>query len=546
MSTISIKRTTGSVLRRAAAAHGAREAIVIGAQRLTYADTLREAERYAAALAARGIRARDHVGILMPNCLEYLLLFYGCALLGARPVHLNARYKVDDLRYVVADSDISMLITSAKQREFADFAALLCAAFPELRAWQHGTRVRLEAAPKLRVLYHWHDAGTSAWGTETDFFAGADTSAAIAAEPQVAPEDIGLIMYTSGTTAHPKACLLSQAAIEGAGHGLAERWRMTVEDRFWDPLPFFHMSTVLPMAACRAVGATFIAQEHFDPGASAREIANERATILFPSFPTLTNALFEHPEFNADRLGAVRVVNNVGPPDLLRRYAKILPKAVHSSAYGLTEAGGVIAFNDLTDTPEQLATTGGRPFDGIEVKIVEPESLAEVPVGERGEIWIRGPTLFSGYYKDEAKTRSALTRDGWLRSGDLGALDSGGRIRYLGRIKDMLKVGGENVAAIEIESYLCTHPAVKVAQVIGVPDERLQEVAAAFIELRDGTRLSAADVIEFCRNRIASFKIPRFVYFVNEWPMSATKIQKFRLRERVQAGDRIDAGRAAT
>jgi fatty-acyl-CoA synthase len=300
------------------------------------------------------------------------------------------------------------------------------------------------------------------------------------------------------------------------------------------------MSTMLPLAACRASGAAFIGNAHFEAGAAAREIVAERATILYPSFPTLTNALFEHPAFTPTALDHVRIVNNVGPPDLLRRYAALLPRATHVSAYGLTEAGGVISFNDLDDTPDQLAETCGAPFAGIEVRIVDPETLTPLPAGERGEILIRGPTLFSGYYRDEQKTREVVTADGWLRSGDLGALGDGGRIRYLGRLKDMLKVGGENVAAVEIESHLCTHPAIMAAQVIGVPDDRLQEVPAAFVELHAGATLAPHDVIRHCVGRIAGFKVPRYVYFVDGWPLSATKIQKFRLRERVREADRID------
>ncbi len=544
IATAAIPRTTLGVLQTAAAQFGDREAIVMGSQRLTYAALLHEVQRYAAALRARGIGYRDHVGLLMPNCLEYLLLFYACAAIGARAVHLNSRYKVADLRYVIPDSDACILITSAKQREYTDFIALLTEAFPALGTWNYGTPLALPEAAQLRSVFCLHAHGATRWGTESDFFAGALASTTTLSEAAVGPDEIGLIMYTSGTTAHPKACMLAQRAIEGAGHALAERWRITADDRFWDPLPFFHMSTVLPMSACRAVGATFIAQEHFDARESLREIERERATILFPSFPTLTNALFEDAEFSPNKFATVRLLNNVGPPDLLRRYAALLPRAVHASAYGLTEAGGVIAFSALDDAPELLATTGGKPFEGIEVKIVAPDSLADLPVGERGEIWIRGPTNFSGYYKDPVKTQEVVMPGGWLRSGDLGALEPTGHIRYLGRIKDMLKVGGENVAAIEIESYLCTHPAVKVAQVIGVPDDRLQEVAAAFIELRDGAQLTPAEAVAFCHGKIASYKIPRYVYFVTEWPMSATKIQKFRLRERVSLSDRLEFPKA--
>ena len=230
----------------------------------------------------------------------------------------------------------------------------------------------------------------------------------------------------------------------------------------------------------------------------------------------------------------------MGPPDLLRRYAALLPQATHVSAYGLTEAGGVISFNDLDDTTGPARRNLRCSVCRCRSARRRPGALAPLPPGERGEILIRGPTLFSGYYRDEQKTREVVTHDGWLRSGDLGALGSGGRIRYLGRLKDMLKVGGENVAAVEIESHLCTHPAIMAAQVIGVPDDaaaggpcRVRRAACR----RDAHR---HDVIRHCLGRIAGFKVPRYVYFVSDWPLSATKIQKFRLRERVREADRID------
>jgi fatty-acyl-CoA synthase len=538
---VTVIRTTtvAASLTRAAREHGAREAIVIGAERLTHAQVLDAARRYARALAGHGVRVGDHVGILMPNCVEYLLLFYGCALIGARPVHFNARYKRDELRYVIADSDVTLLFTSALQRQFTDFAALLTDLYPPLRTWRAGEPLRLDAAPLLRGVFQFHATAGGPWPGERVFFDGA----AIDPPENEDPEQIALIMYTSGTTANPKACLLSHRALETTGRAMMRRWNIDADDRLWDPLPFFHMSTMLPLAACRDAGATFIAQTHFEPGASLREIVDERATILFPSFPTLTNELFEHPQFDPNKLARVRVVNNVGPPDLLRRFAALLPTATHVSAYGLTEAGGVVAFHALTDTPRQRAETCGHPFDGVEMRVVDPETLDVLPAETRGELQIRGPTLFSGYYKDEAKTRATLSSDGWLRTGDLGALTADGRIRYLGRIKDMLKVGGENVAAIEIESHLCTHPAIKTAQVIGAPDDRLQEVAAAFIELHAGARLTADDVVRHCIGRIASYKIPRYVAFVTQWPMSATKIQKYQLRGRLADAVRVEPSR---
>ena len=539
--------TIGTTLERAARAHGGRTAVVMEGVRVTHAEVLAHAQRFARALAGQGVQPGDHVGILMPNCLDYLWLSYGCALLGASPVHLNARYKRDELRYVVADSDIRLLFTTTLQREFTDFTGLLTDVYPTLAHWRAGATLDLPGAPLLRSVFRFHDDARQPeadpgahWPGEQAFLAQST-----AGDPSVDrdPERIGLIMYTSGTTANPKACLLSHRALEAAGALMVKRWHIGVEDRIWDPLPYFHMSTMLPLAATRATGACFIGVPHFEANAAWREIEAEQPTIMFTAFPAITNEIFAHPEFDAAKLGRVRVMNNVGPPDLLRRYMALLPQAVHVSAYGLTETGGVNSFHELTDTVEQRIETCGRPFDGIEVRVVDPDTLAPLPSETRGELQVRGATLFSGYYKDAEKTRATILPDAWLRTGDLGALTPEGRIRYLGRIKDMLKVGGENVAAIEIESHLLTHPAIKVAQVIGAPDERMQEVPAAFIELQPGATLSAEDVVRHCVGRIASWKVPRHVAFVTDWPMSTTKIQKFALRARLVDAVTVDPKR---
>ncbi|MFZ8983923.1 MAG: class I adenylate-forming enzyme family protein [Steroidobacteraceae bacterium] len=533
-------RTIGEGLRLAVQANPQGEAILIGRQRLSFAELRTRAAEVAAGLRRLGVQPGDHVGILMPNNLEYLLLFHGCALLGAAAVHFNSRYRREELRYVIQDSGIKRLFTSAMQREFADYEVMLKDIYPALADWNGSDRLALSEAPALEAIHLLHGPTQHAWpGWEALAGAGQLPENEFCADP----ERIALIMYTSGTTAQPKACLLSHRALEFCGQGLAERWQMGPADRFWDPLPFFHMSTILPLAACRASGAAFIGQEHFDAGESVREIAEEGATILFPSFPTLTNALFTHPEYAPEKFASVRIVNNVGPADLLRRFADALPAASHVSAYGLTEAGGVIAFNHPDDTLEQRTTTSGQVFDGVEVKVVDPDTLEDKPAGEVGEILIRGPSMFSGYLNAPEKTAEVTAPGGWLRSGDLGALVEGGRIRYVGRLKDMLKVGGENVAAIEIEGQLCQHPSIRMAQVVSAPDERLVEVPAAFIELEPGASLEREAVVEFLRGRIASFKIPRYVAFVTEWPMSATKIQKFKLRAMIDPADRIEIQR---
>ena len=382
--------TVGTTLERAARLHGERTAIVMDGVRVTHAEVLAHARRFARALAGQGVQPGDHVGILMPNCLDYLWLSYGCALLGASPVHLNARYKRDELRYVVADSDIRLLFTTTLQREFTDFTQLLTDVYPTLAHWRAGAVLDLPEAPLLRGVFRFHDVAPGAdadlgahWPGEQAFLA-----AATASDPPVErdPERIGLIMYTSGTTANPKACLLSHRALEAAGALMVKRWHIGADDRIWDPLPYFHMSTMLPLAATRATGACFIGVPHFEVNAAWPEIVAERPTIMFTAFPAITNEIFAHPEFDAAKLAAVRVMNNVGPPDLLRRYMSLLPQAVHVSAYGLTETGGVNSFHELTDTVEQRIETCGRPFDGIEVRVVDPDTLATLPAETRGEL----------------------------------------------------------------------------------------------------------------------------------------------------------------
>ena len=353
---------------------------------------------------------------------------------------------------------------------------------------------------------------------------------------RVAVRSVCIMIYTSGTTDLPKGCPLTHEALVRSGRAMGrERYLLTAEDVFWDPLPMFHMSAILPITAVFDAGATFVSMTHVEPDAAIDQIVEERPTVLFPSFPTLTTALIHNARWGEVDLTRVRVVNNVASPDMLRAFQAAYPDAVQVSAYGLTEATGVVSFNELTDTLDERSTTCGRPFSGIEVRIVDPETGEPRGVDEHGEINIRGYCLFEGYHRDPEKTAQTMDADGWLHTGDLGSLDRDGRISYQGRLKDMLKVGGENVAAVEIESYLGTHPAVKIAQVVPAPDPKYVEVPAAFVELHDGIEMTADELVEYCRGKIASFKVPRYVRFVTEWPMSATKIQKYRLREWIQS-----------
>ena len=530
--------TLGDLLLGAADRFGDRDVLVFPDSRLTYAELAEAAREHARSLVALGVEPGEHVGILMPNCPEFIELLFGIVLAGGVAVTVNARYKADELAYVVENSDIVALVTSSLASEYVDFAGLLRDALPGLDDAPEPRALNLGAAPRLRFVTRIGGATPSGFLPFEAFRrAAADVDPATVEHRRlsVRPADPGIMMYTSGTTSNPKGCPLAHAKLVQSGVKMnRERYFLTPQDRFWAPLPMFHMAAVLPLVACIEAGCTLLSMNRFDAGVALETMEREGATVAFPAFPTVTNALIAHPDFAATDLSRLRRINNVAPLEMLRRFQEAFPQAVQTGAYGMTELIGVIAFNHPDEDLESRLTTCGRPFSGIEVKIVDPDSLVELPTGQRGEIWVRGYAVFDGYYKAPEKNAESFV-DGWFRTGDLCSVDAEGRVAYHGRIKDMLKVGGENVAALEIESFLATHPAVKMAQVIGVPDGRLLEVAAAYIELEAGAQATEDEIIGYCRGRIASFKAPRHVRFVDEWPMSSTKVQKFRLREMFDA-----------
>jgi fatty-acyl-CoA synthase len=342
-------------------------------------------------------------------------------------------------------------------------------------------------------------------------------------------------MYTSGTTAHPKGCRLSHEAVVRTAAAMVERYRLTSEDVWWCPLPLCHMSGVLPLAATFLADSRFVCMTDFEPGAALRQLEQERATFHFGIFPPVNRSLVDHPALATTDLSSVRLINVQGPTSLREALRDAHPNATLLHAYGCTELGGILSLTDPEMPGDELAESSGTPWPGMQVRIVDPESGVEVPVGARGEIVARGWGMFEGYLAGPGQTDLAVDGQGWFHTGDWGSLDELGRIHFHGRLKDMLKIGGENVAAVELESFLASHPAVGLVQVVGVPDDRLDEVPAAFVELAPGAEATEEDVVAFCRGAIASYKIPRYVRFVDEWPMSATKIQKARLREQLLA-----------
>ncbi len=254
---------------------------------------------------------------------------------------------------------------------------------------------------------------------------------------------------------------------------------------------------------------------------------------MFPAFPTITMQLLDHPTYTPDSFASVRVAINVGPPEELRAMQERMPHTTQITVFGMTETGGSAAMCERDDSLAHRTETSGFALPGNEIQIRDPDSGAQLPAGEPGEIVVRGRGVFSGYHNAPEKTAASFYEGGWFRTGDLGVMDGDGRVSFRGRLKDMLKVGGENVAAVEVEGFLATHPAVNLAQVVGVPDGKYGEVPAAFIELAPGASATEGEIIDYCQGEIATFKIPRHVRFLDQWPMGATKILKYELRERI-------------
>jgi acyl-CoA synthetase (AMP-forming)/AMP-acid ligase II len=528
--------TMGDLLLTAADRNPDKLALVFPETRYTYAELAARALRRARSLQALGVKPRDHVGILMHTCPEFVELYFAIALCGAVIVPINARYKASEIGYVVENADLVTVITTAAVAEQVNFVERLEAALPGLSAQADPRRLSIGTAPRLRNVVRFGAGERAGFISDAAFDAGADAVPEIAVHETrlgVRVRDVALMLYTSGTTANPKGCLIThEAQVRNSITLGRHRYRLTAEDSLWSPLPMFHIAAVLPMLAIFDVGGTYLTMGYFDPGVALQMLEEHKVTATYPSFVTIMQGLIYHPDFAARDLTSIRLMNSnfaVQPPGVSEPIMKAMPGAVQVGSFGMTEASGTVSTGSPSEPESQRITRLGRPLPGLEVRVVDTDGR-DIATGGRGEVLVRGYSLFEGYYRDAEKTAQALDAEGWFHTGDIGSLDAAGTIMFHGRIKDMLKVGGENVAAAEIEAQLQKHPAVKLAQVVGIPDSKYEEVPAAFIELQPGQTVTPEELIELCRRDIASFKVPRQVRFVTEWPMSSSKIQKFRLR----------------
>jgi fatty-acyl-CoA synthase len=523
------RHTLGSLPARAAQRWGSREAICFEGRRFTFADLAAGVDRAAKGLIALGIRPGDPVALWLLNRPEWIEIAFAIMKIGAVLVPINTRLRTEDIAYVVDQSDSVALILAERSGPI-DYLAMVRELVPAGATPEH-TRL-----PKLRHVVLFSDGprpDTVAWRALLDDGASVadDTLAARAAA--VDPDDLAFLMYTSGTTGFPKGAMHAHAMIRNVTDR-AFRLAITERDAIMMYLPLFHLFAFSEgMLISMVSGARQVLTASFDPVESLELIARERATVIH-GFDTHYKELLEAYDRAPRDVTSVRTgifaAGMQSSTDIGRRARAVFGPLV--SGFGMSEIGVGVAIGALDSTGEQSCEGSGELAPGYAVRIVNPETGRDQPVGVPGEIYARGYTLMRGYYKKPEATAAAIDGDGWLHTGDMGLMRPDGHLRFLGRYKDMLKIGGENVDPMEVEAFLMAHPDVNLAAVVSYPDARLAEVGVAFVRVEEGRAVTADDVLAHCRGRIASFKIPRHVFIVDDFPMTSSgKIQKVKLRD---------------
>jgi fatty-acyl-CoA synthase len=511
--------TIGENLRRTVERFGDREAVVSRHQefRATYRELWELAGKVARGLMARGVQKGDRVGIWSPNRYEWIAAQYGSARMGAILVNINPAYRSAELEYALNQSGISFLILARAFRS-TDYVGMLA----EVKG----------RCPELREALVLED-GWEALLRDAD---GVPEDALASRESELQFDDPINIQYTSGTTGFPKGATLSHHNILNNGFFIGEYLRYTEADRVCIPVPFYHcFGMVLGNLACTTHGATMvIPAEAYDPLASMEAVQAERCTSLY-GVPTMFIAELDHPDFGRFDFSTLRTGIMAGSPcpiEVMRKVQSRMNMTEVTIAYGMTETSPVSTQNTTDDPLEKRVATVGRVHPHVEIKVIDPLTGQVVPRGEPGELCSRGYIVMLGYWNNEAATREAIDAARWMHTGDLATMDEEGYLKIVGRIKDMVIRGGENIYPREIEEFLYGHPDVSDVQVIGVPSEKYGEELMAWIHLREGASIGGEELEAYCRGRIASFKIPRYWKFVDSFPMTVTgKIQKFRMRE---------------
>jgi fatty-acyl-CoA synthase len=527
-----LEQTIGSNLDATISRFGAREALVSCHQgvRYSWAELGDAVDEVARGLLAAGLVKGDRLGIWSPNCAEWTLVQFASARLGVILVNVNPAYRTSELRYVLRQSGARMLI-SAVSHKSSDYRAMVA-------------QVRSELPELESVVF----LGSDGWASLVASGARVDPGQVTDIGETLEPNDPINIQYTSGTTGFPKGATLTHRNILNNGYLVGEGVRYSEADRVCIPVPFYHcFGMVMGNLACSSHGAAMvIPAPSFEPEATLAACAQERCTSLY-GVPTMFIAELNHPRFEEFDLGSLRTGIMAGSPcpvEVMKRVIERMHMSEVGICYGMTETSPVSTQTAVDDPIEKRVGTVGRVGPHLEVKVVDPADGSTVQRGGVGELCTRGYSVMRGYWEDPERTAEAIDADHWMHTGDLTTMDDDGYLNIVGRIKDLVIRGGENVYPREVEEFLYTHPQIADVQVIGVPDARYGEELMAWVIPREGGSLTPEEVREFCRGRIAHYKIPRYVKLVDGFPMTVTgKVQKFKMRE--HAIDELGLGAAA-
>ncbi|MBO0589018.1 AMP-binding protein [Sporosarcina sp. E16_8] len=533
-----LRKTVGEIVREQARLHPVQEAYVYPEHgiRKTYKEFDEETDELAKAFIGMGIEKGENVAIWSDNKREWLLSQYATGKMGAVLVTVNTNYQATELEYLMKQSDATTLILdeSFKGTSYIDIIRAVC---PELETGERGSvsSDKLPHFKRIILMTEREEQGMYKW---SEFMAQAHKVTNEQLEEQfqsLDPDDVINIQYTSGTTGFPKGVMLTHNNVVNNGKQIGDYMKLTERDRVCIPVPFFHcFGCVLGTLAAVTHGSAMVLLEQFDPLRVLQAVQDEKCTALH-GVPTMFIAELNHPEFKNYDTSTLRtgiMAGSVCPIEVMKRVIEDMGASEITICYGQTEASPVITQTRTDDPIEKRVSTVGKPHPNVEVKIIDPVTGEELPVGVPGELCTRGYNIMKGYYNNAEATREAIDEEGWLHTGDIAVMDADGYIDITGRIKDMVIRGGENIYPKEVEEFLYTHPEIADVQVVGVPDAKYGEELMAWIIPKKDVYLDEESVREFCRGSISHHKIPKYIEFLEEYPMTASgKIQKYKLRE---------------